>query len=649
MISLTKRQRDIIFYFIENKKFFTIEEIATKFNVSKRTVQYEIEHINSFLNEKFPNTYIQGVRNKGLELHINISKENIIKETISSIQTRFLGQPERIVAIKLLLLLDQVKSLDEIADYCLVSKKTIINDYKLVEKELNEAKLILENNTLIKGNEIDIRDCFESVINDYDSESDYSFFKETVDTSLANQIKRAKSLINKISEGLKQRYIVTSNFLYCLAYVFFRIENNYLIGNKEIEKLKKSICKSSNNNLLSLLKEEVSENDAFYFASLFLRTKLYSSSSRKEKDSVEKLMADYLIQELKHLIKSKNITDSFRQLLELHLKVAIYRMKNNIEIKNDFLENIKLSIPLMYEFTKETIKKCEKKFNLRFDETEIAYIAMHIASAYENNVQLDTSLDVLIVCSFGLATSSLLKSRISQLISSCTFIGPISEKEAKEYLTRNSVDLIITTHDYDDKEIPSVKVNPLLSVDDINSVNQILSQISYRKSCNYFLESYKHYEPNIVKIKLRDYVEKDMIQVIDECSSWQIAIQTCSRPLLKRNMIEEKYVDKMIQSVKELGNYMIITPETAFVHAGSDDGINESCLAILILKNPILFGEKYPELIRNIVVLGMKSKEDNYLLNIINLFGDTDNLKQLKSSNLKVEDVYYLEYMKEVE
>jgi transcriptional antiterminator len=129
---------------------------------------------------------------------------------------------------------------------------------------------------------------------------------------------------------------------------------------------------------------------------------------------------------------------------------------------NELLDQIKISISLIYLYTKQQLLSQEEKYNVTFDENEIAYVAMYLASAFETSINLDQKIRVLIECSFGTTTSAILDSRIRQLITECEIVGPFSTSEAKEYLSNEEVDLVITTHDGSNYKYPTIIVNPLL-------------------------------------------------------------------------------------------------------------------------------------------------------------------------------------------
>ena len=143
---------------------------------------------------------------------------------------------------------------------------------------------------------------------------------------------------------------------------------------------------------------------------------------------------------------------------------------------------------------------------------------------------------------------------------------------------------------------------------------------------------------------LSDFLSDKHIQIRESITEWRDAIRLAAQPLLEDQFIEKRYVERMIRAVEEFGNYMVILPEIAFVHAGIDDGVNQQCVSMLILKNPVVFGNKHQELIRNIVVIAVKKREDDMILKLAKILENTENRNKLYQDNIKVSEILNLKY-----
>ena len=63
------------------------------------------------------------------------------------------------------------------------------------------------------------------------------------------------------------------------------------------------------------------------------------------------------------------------------------------------------------------------------------------------------------------------------------------------------------------------------------------------------------------------------------------------------------------------------------------------CCALLVMKEPILFGDNNPIFVRNIVVIGIKTKEKVMILDLANILDQKDNLNRLKDKNITIEKI----------
>lgn len=646
---LTKRQKDILIYLCSKRGYITIKQLAMKFNVSNRTIQNDLAFIDSFLSNS--KVIIDRKSSKGIKVIANEPEISNLRKELESLKYRTLDNDERLSIISLLLLCNPINTFEQLSNACDVSRQTIINYFQQVEnnfiKEGIEIHKIKGTGIKIIGDEIRIRKYFESKLSE--SIQDEVILSVVVRNSKLMEFdKIANEIIELVENKLNVQFIEFMKIKLLLDYSLYRIGSGCALPADKCTNIKEIKDYKGYEPIISVLSDfEYSISDKLYFCSLFMNAKIsdqYSDNLKTYRDSTDeaRMISEYLFNKLQTIqplaIDSK---ERFIHGLTLHLRVAIYRIRNKIPIHNELLTQIKISMPLIYEFTKKELLKCEKEFDIAFEENEIAFIAMYIGSAYENSFKTESKLAVLLVCSFGIATSSILKTKILQVIPECNIIGPMSERDADDYLSKNEVNLIISTNEYQAKDIPIITVNPLLFPEDIDYIKSRLFQLSYSMMCTHFIKSCANFENEREEaIYIKDYVAKENIQIVDTCKTWADAIKLAAKPLLNKGKIEQRYVNRMIEAVEQFGTYMVFVPETAFIHAGTEDGINENCTAILVLRNPIIFGNKDSEIVRNLVVLGIKNKDENSLLKLIYIFENKLNLSNLASKKLTIDAIY---------
>lgn len=222
-------------------------------------------------------------------------------------------------------------------------------------------------------------------------------------------------------------------------------------------------------------------------------------------------------------------------------------------------------------------------------------------------------------------------------------MGPVPVSEATAYLASHVVDLVISTVAIPNAQAPVLVVNPMLGQRDIDHIKDSLYQSSYSKLCSHFLSLYSATGASSRDIhNVSDYVCLEDIMVIDTCPSWQDAIRLAARPLVEKGFLEPRYVEAMVNAVTDFGTYMVLTPETAYVHAGIDDGIWRDCAAVLALRSPIPFGLLNQKSSRTIVVLGIRDKERSDLLYLASIFDRQENRARLRDPGLEPGVIWHM-------
>ncbi|PHK49940.1 PTS sugar transporter subunit IIA [Staphylococcus edaphicus] len=88
-----------------------------------------------------------------------------------------------------------------------------------------------------------------------------------------------------------------------------------------------------------------------------------------------------------------------------------------------------------------------------------------------------------------------------------------------------------------------------------------------------------------------EILSADKIQIKEQVDDWEQGITLAAQPLLSQGYFEQTYITSMIDSVKELGPYIVIAPEIAIAHARPNDGVKKIGLSLLKLNRHINFSE----------------------------------------------------------
>lgn len=130
---------------------------------------------------------------------------------------------------------------------------------------------------------------------------------------------------------------------------------------------------------------------------------------------------------------------------------------------------------------------------------------------------------------------------------------------------------------------------------------------------------------------LKEMLEEN-ITIIPKVNNWQEAIRTAALPLLKKNLIKDSYIEAMIGNVKKFGEYIIIAPNVAMPHSRPEDGVNESCIALLKLNEGVKFDNG--EEVQLFFILGAKDNGShiNILTELMEIVDDEDKIDELSKA-----------------
>lgn len=628
MVTLNKRQIDIINFLSNRNTHITIENISKMFDISERTIRSDLDSIEYALKEY--NVALERKPRIGVKLNCD---EKEFEKILKMYEHKIYSAEERVLFVVIIIMTKEKTTFEELAENLQVSKNTIIQDLKSAEILLEKYDIKIKKRSyygiFLDGNEDEIRSCLlklykkstkhiQSDINKYLIEcikSDVNEIRSFIESvEVLASVKYSEEALDELEVmiGFSLCRISIGNIVkYSSDYINEQKDNkNYTVLTECIKKLD----------------YKITESEVCYLLKLFSGAKSTLGNFITANSEVDKL-ADNIIKDMCAVIGINPIDDvDFKEQMSLHLKVAIFRLKNNLLIDNPMLEEIKYKMSFIYSLTEKILSEYESVLKVKFPESEVAYIAMYFDALFERNVKGKFSYKVLIICNGGLATSSLLKTRIKAMIPEIEIIDICRLRDVERNLKKYKVDFLISTVPFTSDDYKVMQVNPLLELDDIEKIKAETFSRSYEKNCEFLVKKVQNKNQSVIsKILPREYS-----QVGIEINDWREAIGLAAEPLIKDNKIKKQYVGEIIKVIETLGNYMVFIPEIAFVHA-EPTSVIENSASILVLKKPIKFGSKKETLVKVIVVLANKNENMN-LVNLINIITKEGNIKKLKEA-----------------
>lgn len=488
-MQLSKRETQLIEIFIKHGMTLTGQELAEFAKISTKTVYRTIKKINEASSE---GDIILSEVGKGFSLDY----EKYLKENSQGKSShKITGPVERRNTILLTLLFKSPLSISirEVFSQYYVSETVINNDLNRIMEFLADYQLRLikkKQRISIEGSEKNIRKVVNSLISANTLwEEEIATERTTISSYDINFITSLLEFIEReLGNGLTYPYNINLfSHLYILIKrvregelrnetmeSFDEQERKLIAQYKKLYELSKKVVLKLNN----YLNLKLSDSEIFYLFQYLISSRIENQHVALKRESKEaQEITEFFAKEMSHLMGLKVDHATNQNDLFQHIEPMLYRLQNEIIIKNDLLNDIKLEYAEIFQQVKSVSQKAQQSFqcNLISDD-EIGFLTLYFVKYKE---LADAQRRVLIMCSSGVGTSELLKVKVRKAFPELEIVDVLSARK----FTRNktdyqNIDLILTTvHLASEIEIPSILVNSVFTKQDEQRVKQMLGEI----------------------------------------------------------------------------------------------------------------------------------------------------------------------------
>ncbi|MBP6280547.1 MAG: BglG family transcription antiterminator [Leptotrichiaceae bacterium] len=623
---LNNKEIDILNKLSEGVKY-SFKEISEKYDISDRTARYYINNIDYILDIL---GYKITEKNKNvITLDINQDFKKIF-EILKENKRLFLD--ERQYMLKLILFFDKNGlNISEFSKENDFSRTTVKKDLKILENELKESdiELIYVNNKgyRLVGNKQKIlvkqEEVIEKVLNIVENKSkitNVEILNKFYKYIKTENIEKIKKFILKIEKKMKLS-INKESYNKIISYMLVLLNYNENDENDENLLAKKFIYSTEEFKIIKQVlfsifgNNGINNENLLRISDLIMGMSINGLKNNSFEDWIdEELMIRKMIIKIGKVVKIDLSEDEILyEGLLYHIKPAMYRMKNNIQIVNSVFKELIITNDPVLKVVKEGLSEIEKLFNVEFPEDEISLIGFHIKAAIERNTE-ERAKKIILVCGLGYGSSKVLEQSLKENydldivdVLSYSFI----ENSIPNY---KNVDLILTTVDFNNNSnIPVIKINPLLKEDDMKELSKYgikknKNKISLKNMLNIIEKNaiIKNKEELIENLKrefgskvindfteiyfsLNNFLNKENVKIIDRVNDWKEAVLKSGEILIKNKVVNKKYVDEMIKIILKLGAYIVIEEGIAIPHASISENVYKTGVSLLIVKEKIYF------------------------------------------------------------
>lgn len=626
---ISARERQVLEILLTEKEEMTVKDLADKIGVSGRTVHRDLKNIEDILAEY----ELTLLKKAGVGVQISGDPEKIHQLELflfNLFHTEYTpDERQTIILCELLETKGPVKLLG-LANDLNVTIATVSTDLSKLEDKLESFGLSLIRKrgygVELEGDEAAKRRAMRYLISAHLDESEIlSLARETIQ-------KRSTQQLNTISDRLlglveKQKLLIVEKVVDSIIQELpFAMADSAYIGlvvhlALAIERIQKGEGIAINPSYM----EDQQSSKEYKFAEkivaqleqvfnigipeaevAYITMHLKGAKLRHDNEYLMEESNMQVALKAKHLIdyvekKVETELSANRSLFEglvMHLKPAMYRIKQGMGISNPLTEKVKKDYPELFSIVKQAVEEVFPEHHV--PDEEVGYLVMHFGAAVLGRREL-ANFKTLVICSSGIGTSKMLVTRLQKEFPELKNVQNVSVMEFKK-LKQSDYQLVISTipiPDYNDYII----VSPMLNKDEIEKIRSFINKYKLinrsdrslpfssqktgktKNAINFIeeLQTVQKYSETISKLLLGF----ELVKIRERKTTDEILNQAVQQ-LYRKKAVE--HIDLVVDALKareQLGGLGIPGTAMALFHARSP-GVIHSSFTIYSLEHPII-------------------------------------------------------------
>lgn len=549
MIILDRNSYDLLSYLIKLEEPETVMSISKVLNQSRRKVYYHLDKINEALPSEIPKIISYPRIGILLSSQQKAACRTLLADLddysyVMSIQERMLLSITYIAIAK-----DRV-TIEKLMQINAVSRNTILNDLNELRQRLSfEPYSIKLQATKSKGYYLDCHPLskiqyLNKLLHTIYTESNpnfiammrdklrdfadlSSYFSDDISSFIRGELQVSQALLGKKINSQDIRFMVATLPYQLLSYqnlgLSEREQRDLLSEFSPIKERKEyEIARHLNENLKREFHLELDEIETSLIAVLLL-------SYRKDRDmhleshdyDDMRRVLSYFIDafELDYHVCFKHKQLLLNQLLT-HCKALLFRKAYGIVSNNPLTDQIKDKYADLFAMTEVCLSILENAWSIKMNDDDIAYITIHIGGELVHSETKPTPPAVLtLVCDEGIGVQKLFMQQCKQYLPHSKIEAVLTSEQFYSIADIMAVDLVISTNDSLNTQLPTLFVHSILRDDDAIKLIRFAKQRGQTGQDNFDkkLETYiRHYVKNdsdcyVLKTKIEGLINEELL------------------------------------------------------------------------------------------------------------------------------------------
>ena len=601
----------------------TVSILASRLNVSERTVRNDIKQINQELKGC---AVIEGSQG---QYSLRIFREDKFREIFSRIvqSDDFLNSPRNRMDYLFgkLMRAEEPVLTDELAYEMNVGRTTLVSDLKKLRAELEPYHLTIIGKTskglVLHGEETDIRryvleNVYDAIYQSYPLDQDIAgmiadvFKKNSLERDTRDGFTRFVTLI-------LDRFL-TGHYIGQLPAKYYNLTSRpeFSVVDQLIDRIAEA-----------LYTEIPVEEKLFAFlpiAGMRTPADMQDMHAIALDESVRPLMHRILLQiqrEMDITIQSGEFTEEFLY----HLMFMLNRLRFRVKLKNPMLDDLREKYPLAYQMAGIACRVIGREYGFSVSEDERGYLASYfVVFLTENDLKRTRPFRAAVVCGTGRVTARLVAAQLKKVLDSAAQLELFADEKVTPELL-NEFDIVFTT-----VELSCRCDRPVIRIHEIFNDRELRQKIEKAKywdqidvptvDSNWFVMS--------------GLMDESRFFVLDGEQTYEQAVGSMVRSLTEDGQVDDEFARRLCE--RERRGSMVFDHAVAIPH-GIQYASGKLVLAIGVFHEPLIYRDHE---IRVIFLLGLPEQvasEDSLLIRvydeIITVAQDEELLQKIASAD----------------
>lgn len=629
---MKKKEQELLNYLSEFNKPIRSAEIANALNISVRSVKNYVHNINSLYGKNI-------ILSSRCGYELNLQNNYSLVLTNSSDHIPQTLEERSFFIIKQLVLNHSVQiEIFDLCDSLCVSYSTVKSIISKMNKTYSSYNLefYCEHDCVrIKGDEINKRKLLSYVINE-ESKSSIMNVDVLKDNFASIDVEKLQNII--FTTFKKYNYYLNDfssmNLLLHLLIIVDRELNGNELNDGQNE------VSIDNQDELNFLNEFIAQLETTFDISInkYERFEIYmlfktnanfsiEDSSKKLKelvgDNIIELIDKY-VEDINNIYMVDLSSKAFKTPFTLHLKNLLLRAQSGKYTSNPMAETIKNNSPLIFDIAIYISLDLAERFNIKINEDETAFLAMHIGSEIERQADNKDKIPVAILCpNYHNMADQIMNSLMLNFGNQLNMVGSI-HNENDFYTLNNPVSILFTTIPVTTKII-NTNTNEPLDVVLISPLN-LKSQFSIIQ--NAILQAQEKYRDRKLKVKFNDFFEQSLFVVDSKLKNKKQVLTKLCDCLLVQNYVDTNFEESVYKRENAAGTAF---GNVAIPHSIEMNAIKTS-IAVAISKEGIQWNSN---IVHNVLLLAINKADRRSFRalyeSLISLFSEDKVIQEIRN------------------